>query len=159
MGRVDLSDMLISLYCTKSKIKRWYLKIMAHCIVICKVNAWLICLRYCSQKEIPKNKQLSLFKFVYQIASAVIRAGTVVNQVGRPPKRRSLELDVVRRTPSEPERIADIQFDNVSHWPEFRADKRKCRLCKTGQSRVFSKKCSTCLCLSNVKNCFAEYAK
>ena len=110
-------------------------------------------------KENPTNKQLSLLKFVYQRASALIRTGTVVNQVRLPPKRRSLEFHVVRRTSSEPEPIVDIRFDNVSHWPEFRADKRKCRLCKTGQSRVFSKKCSTCLCLSNVKNCFAEYAK
>ena len=113
--------------------------------------------RYCLQKEIPKNKQLSLLKFVYQVASALIRAGTVVNQVGRPPKRRSLELDVVRRTPFEPEPIADIRFDNVSHRPKFSADKRKCRLCKTGQSRVFYKKCNICLCLNNARNCFTEY--
>ena len=76
---------------------------MVHCIYICKGNAWLI------------YKQLSLLKFVYQIVSALIRAGTVVNQVGRPPKCRSLELDVVRHTPSESEPIADIRFDNVSH--------------------------------------------
>ena len=49
MGRVDFSDMLISLYCTKFKTKHWYLKIMARCIDICKVNAWLIYRRYCSQ--------------------------------------------------------------------------------------------------------------
>ena len=134
MVGIDLSDMLISLYHTKFKTKRWYLKIMAHCIDICKVNAWLIYRRYCSQKEIPKNKQLSLLKFVYQIASPLIGAGTVVNQVGCPTKDRSLELDVVRRSPSKPEPIVNIRFDNVSHWPEFRADKRKCRSCKTGQS-------------------------
>ena len=93
-----------------------------------KGSLWLIYRRYWSQKESPKNKQLSLLKFVYQIASALISAGTVVNQVGRPPKRRSLEFDIVRRTPSEPEPIVDIRFDNVSHWPEFLADKRKCRL-------------------------------
>ena len=38
MGGVDLSDMLISLYHTKFKTKCWYLKIMAHCIDIYKVN-------------------------------------------------------------------------------------------------------------------------
>ena len=42
--------------------------------------------RYCSQTQIPKNKQTSLLKFAYQIASALYRAGTVLNQVGRPPK-------------------------------------------------------------------------
>ena len=47
-------------------------------------SLWLIYRRYWSQKEIPKNKQLNLLKVVYQIASALIRAGTVVNQVGRP---------------------------------------------------------------------------
>ena len=120
-------------------------------------SLWLIYRRYWSQKEIPKNKQLSLLKFLYQIASALIRAGTVVNQVGRPRKRSSLEVDIVRRTTSEPEPIVDIRFDNVSHWPEFRADKRKCRLCKTGQSRVFCKKRNICLCLSNARNCFTEY--
>ena len=149
MGGVDLSDVLISLCCTKFKTKCWYLKIMAHFIDICKVNAWLSYLRYFSQKEIPKNKQLSLLEFVYQIASAWNRAGAVVNQVGRRPKCRSLELDVVRRTPSGPESIVGIRFDNVSHWPEFRAGEGKCRLCKIGQSGVFCKKCNICLCLSN----------
>ena len=98
-----------------------------------------------------------MLKFVYQIASSLIRAGTVVNQVGRPPKRRSLELDVVRRTPSEPEPIADIRFDNVKHWSEFRADKRKCSLRKTDQSRDFCKKCNICFRLSNARNYFTEY--
>ena len=108
---------------------------MAHCIDMCKVNAWLIYDRYCSQKEIRKNKQLSLLKFGYQIASALIRAGTIVNQVGCPPKHTS-----------EPEKITTIRFDNASHCPEFRADKRNFRLCKTGESRIFCKKCNICLC-------------
>ena len=98
-----------------------------------------------------------MLKFVYQIDSALIRAGTVVNKVGHPPKHRSLQLDVVRRTSSEPEPITDIRFDNVNYWPEFRADQRKRRLCKTGQSPVFCKKFNICLCLSNARNCFAEY--
>ena len=85
IGGVDLSDMIISLYHTKFKTKIWYLKIMAHCVDICKVKAWLIYQRYCSQKEIPKYKQLCFLKFVYQIASALIRARAVVNQVGCPP--------------------------------------------------------------------------
>ena len=64
-----------------------------------KGSLWLIYRRYWSQKEIPKNKQLSLLKFVYQIASALISAGTVVNQVGRPPKRRSSKCTLRKKCP------------------------------------------------------------
>ena len=34
MGGVDLADMLISLYCTPIKTKRWYLKLIFHCVDI-----------------------------------------------------------------------------------------------------------------------------
>ena len=131
MGGVDLSDIFISLYYTKFKTKRCYLKIMDHCIDICKVNAWLIYRRYFHKRKSLKTNNLAW------IASALIRARAVVNQAGRIPKCRSSELDVVRRTLSEPEPIVDIWFDDASHWPEFGAHKRKCRLCKTGRSRVF----------------------
>ena len=40
MGGVDLCDMLISLYLTNIKTKRWYIKILFHCVDISKVNAW-----------------------------------------------------------------------------------------------------------------------
>ena len=63
MGGVDLADMLISLYRTNIKSKRWYLKIIFHCIDICKVNGWLLYffyfffLRlYFSMVRIPKRR-------------------------------------------------------------------------------------------------------
>ena len=40
MGGVDLYDMLISLYRTNNQTKRWYIKILFHCVDISKVNAW-----------------------------------------------------------------------------------------------------------------------
>ena len=41
MGGVDLADMLISLYRTKVNVrKRWYLKIIFHCVDIAK-NKWV----------------------------------------------------------------------------------------------------------------------
>ena len=39
MGGVDLADMLISVYRTHFKTKRWYLKILLHCVDISKINA------------------------------------------------------------------------------------------------------------------------
>ena len=51
MGGVDLSDMLISLYRTQVKPKRWYIKVLFHCVDIAKVNAWLLYKRHCIQLE------------------------------------------------------------------------------------------------------------
>ena len=52
MGGVDLTDMLIVFYKTSIKSKRWYLKVLFHCVDIAKVNAWLLYRRYCDQQKV-----------------------------------------------------------------------------------------------------------
>ena len=71
MGGVDLCDMLISLYRTNIKTKRWYIKILFYCIDICKVNGWLIARRHCNQLNIAKINQLTLLQLTTQIASSL----------------------------------------------------------------------------------------
>ena len=156
MGGVGLSDMLIALYRTNIKIKRWYLKVFFHCVNIAKVNAWLSYRRHCQQQNTPKRRQLSLLKFTVSIATAMIHRKSPVNSVGRPCKRKSTDIGKTK-APSNPSPIADIRYDQTSHWPEYKPTKQKCRLCKTGQSRVFCMKCKVCLCLSNDRNCFLAY--
>ncbi|XP_065662880.1 piggyBac transposable element-derived protein 3-like [Hydra vulgaris] len=46
MGGVDLADMLISLFRTTIKTRRWYLKVFFHCLDIAKVNGWLVYRRH-----------------------------------------------------------------------------------------------------------------
>ena len=158
MGGVDLSDMLISLYRTSVKTKRWYLKILFHCVDIAKVNAWLVYRRHCNQLKIPKKSQLSLLKFTMSIASALVNSNTIQRSVGRPSKRKSdVELPIARRKQPTPLPVADARYDNIAHWPEFRDKKNKCRLCKTGTGRVYCKKCKLCLCLNNTRNCFYDF--
>ena len=50
MGGVDLADTLIALYRTTIKSKRWYLKVLFHCVDIAEVNAWLLYRRHCDQQ-------------------------------------------------------------------------------------------------------------
>ena len=163
MGGVDLSDMLISLYRTNFKTKRWYLKVLFHCIDIYKVNACLLYRRHSDQMCISAKQQLSLLKFTSIIASSLTKASKAVKSVGRPSKRSLDQSDVT--TPS-PKRLAkvptpipatDVRYDNVGHWPECRDDKRNCRLCKIGQSREFCSKYDICLCLLNARNWFCHY--
>ena len=55
MGGVDLADMLISLYRTAFKTKRWYIKVIFHLVDIVKVNSWLVYRRHCDQLKIQKK--------------------------------------------------------------------------------------------------------
>ena len=42
VGGVDLANMLVALYTSPMKTHRWYLKVLIHCVDICKVNSWLL---------------------------------------------------------------------------------------------------------------------
>ena len=68
MGGVDLADMLICHYRTTIITrKRWYLKLIFHCVDIAKVNAWLLYQRHCEQRRVTKKMQISLRKFTTQL--------------------------------------------------------------------------------------------
>ena len=73
MGSFDLSDMLMSLYRTNFKTKQCYLKVLFHCVDICKVNAWLLYRRHSDQIRISAKQQLSLLRFTSIIASSLQR--------------------------------------------------------------------------------------
>ena len=73
MGSFDLSDMLMSLYRTNFKTKQCYLKVLFHCVDICKVNAWLLYRRHSDQMRISAKQQLSLLRFTSIIASSLQR--------------------------------------------------------------------------------------
>ena len=76
MRGVDLADMLIALYRTTIKSKRWYLKVLFHCVDIAKVNVWLLYRRHCDQQKVPKKSQMLLLKFTSSIALALTKSGT-----------------------------------------------------------------------------------
>ena len=88
MGGVDLSDMLISLYRTQVKTKRWYIKVLFHCVDIAKVNSWLLYKCHCMQLETPKRKQKSLLEFILEISHSLLHRNTIPTaKIGRPSKR------------------------------------------------------------------------
>ena len=40
----------------KDKIRRWYLKVIFHCIDMTKVNAWLLYRQHCEQLHVAKKQ-------------------------------------------------------------------------------------------------------
>ena len=164
MGGVDLADMLIALYRCKVKTKRWYLVLIFHALDIAKVNAWLLYRRFCNQLGVSNRKHKSLLVFMCKLADALIHSNkpnSVPRPVGRPAKRSlSLDNEVTPkrgRVPKSALPDPDSRFDLVGHWPEYRAEKNKCRSCKVGYSRVYCEKCQLCLCLTSRKNCFRDF--
>ncbi|XP_046389336.1 piggyBac transposable element-derived protein 3-like [Ischnura elegans] len=82
MGGVDLNDMLVSLYRTNIKVKRFYLRIFFHLLDLSVVNAWLLYRRHNKQKQ---EKGMTLVEFKADICNALLQAGKLVSpKRGRP---------------------------------------------------------------------------
>ena len=164
MGGVDLADMLIALYRTRIKTKRWYLSLIFHAVDIAKVNAWLLYCRYANQLKISKAKQLPLLGFISEISQSLIKAekaSPAPRSAGRPPKRSMIFEEETTPKRGRVPKVAlpdiDSRFYQYAHWPEHREKKNKCRHCKKGYSRVYCQKCALCLCFNGQNNCFTQF--
>lgn len=148
MGGVDLSDMLIALYRTPLKTRRWYMGIFAHMLDICVNNAWLLYRRHCAQKKLKKT--LSLKRFRIEIFVSLSAKRTVPTDMPGPAENKIIKKPVVPRP------IDDLRYDGIGHLPSI-TDKGRCRMCKSGYSTMICIKCSTRLCIKRERNCFYEF--
>ena len=160
MGGVDLADMLIALYRSPMKTKRWYLKVIIHAVDICKVNAWILYRRFADQLRIPKKNQMNLLTFSSKVAAGLtMESKTLERSVGRPRKRRSIDHDttgpgrrVLTATPAN-----CVRIDATAHWPCYRDKKGRCRFCKKGIVLTSCMKCQVHLCFTSERNCFYDF--
>lgn len=143
MGGVDLADMLISLYKTRLKSRRWYLGIFAQMIDICINNAWLMH-RDTTEKKMP----LKMFR--YEVFESLLMEN-------RCAKRQRNEAPRVTKAhaarPSSP-----VRYDNMGHFPST-MDEGRCRYCQK-KTVVYCIKCNLRLCFVTGKtprNCFLNF--
>ena len=109
LGGVDLIDILIALYRTNNITrKRWYLKIIFHCVHVAKVNAWLLYQRHFQQKEVSRKLQMNLRTFTTQIASAFTLEGKDPKRTVGRPRWSITPKPLVGRNPAVPSPVADI---------------------------------------------------
>ena len=157
MGGVDLADMLIELYRTKiSTKKRWYLKLISHCLDIAKVNAWLLYRRHCLQLNFASRRCLLLRRFTAPIAESLqLQNKDPERKPGRP-KRSISPTSHVCQKPSMPAPIPSVRYDSTSHWPEIDGNRSRCRRCDM-TCTVKCSKCGVQLCLNKDRNCFKDY--
>lgn len=152
MGGVDLADMLISLYRTPLRTKRYYLRIFAYMIDLCVCNSWLLARR--DAKLLGGTYKLSLKKFRLQIATSLIL-------VKRAPKRKNLSVECVPISAKKTKFLTkrpqdDVRYDATAHWPVY-CKKGRCKNCKSGFARMQCSKCKVILCFTKERNCFIDF--
>lgn len=147
MGGVDLADMLISLYKTPFKSRRWYLAIFSQMLDICVNNAWLL---YRRKHSGNAKGKIPLKAFRYEIYETLLKAN-------RCAKRSKTETAKVSKPhvarPSSP-----VKYDNIGHFPSTMEEGR-CRYCQK-KTVVYCIKCNTRLCFVTGKtprNCFLNF--
>ena len=158
MGGVDLADMLISLYHTKINVrKKWYLKIIFHCVDIAKTNGWLLYRRNCDLLQTPKKDIKPFRNFIAEIAEALISKGKdITRPAGRPPKRSLSPSPSVGRKPNQPTPILNVQFHGYAYRPEWGKSRGRCKRCSMPCSS-YCMKCNVKLCFNKDSNCFQLY--
>jgi len=154
MGAIDLHDMLVEIYRTDIKCKRYYIRIIFHIVDMCIVNSWLMYKRHCKQLNIKKYDSLLTFKM--NIALGLLKAGK-----DKIKTRKSLSLTPPSKTTKKYKRlnapVPDVRFDGYQHWPEYMKDKKRCKLCVQPYSRTKCSKCDVALCYNASRNCFKSY--
>ncbi|CAK1594501.1 unnamed protein product [Parnassius mnemosyne] len=145
-GGVDLADMLISLYKTPFKTRRWYMGIFGQLLDICVNNAWLI---HRKANEGNRKKKMALKAFRYAVHENLISE----NRCAKRSKSGAPKINTPRKArPSSP-----IKYDNVSHFPQTMEEGR-CRYCQ--KTVVYCIKCQKRLCFvteKNARNCFLDF--
>lgn len=153
MGGVDLHDMLVELYRTDIRVKRYYLRIIFHLLDMCVVNAWLLYRRHCKQLNLTYNP---LKNFKADIGHALLMCGKIpLRKRGRP--TNSPSLPVKKRKLSAVRPVSDVRYDNLGHFPQHLEPKQRCKNCIKAYSRIMCVKCNVALCLTKDKNCFYNF--
>lgn len=149
MGGVDLCDMLIALYKTSFKSRRWYMNIFGQMLDISVNNAWLLYRRKCDRKSL---KNISLKTFRHRLAVELRQNGRS-NQTEPPspvPKKTQIQ------NPTAPRPPVSVRYDAYHHWPEYTTYGR-CRFCKNNKTNIHCSKCKQRLCLVAKRNCFYNF--
>ncbi|KAL3245293.1 hypothetical protein MRX96_047031 [Rhipicephalus microplus] len=119
MGGVDLANMLIELYRTDHKSKRWYMRIFYWMMDVSIVNGWLLYKRHCAQLSI--KRRLSLLAFRLQIAQTLahLKSNFLKRRSGMPAEAGIVPAKHLIHSPVTPRPTVDVRYDGMKHWPQY----------------------------------------
>lgn len=121
MGGIDLSGMLVHLYKTPAKSRRWCIPLFRYILDLCIANSWLVHKRDCG---LLNQKLMSLKRFHLAVAQSMNQVNKPASKVGwpsfsSPPPQKKGYTPI----PPWPKPQPDVCYDNLGHWPPY-CDKR-----------------------------------
>ena len=154
MGGIDKNDMLILLYKTPMKSKRWYLRIFAYCLDLAVVNGWLL---YKRDAKALQQRPMNLKTFRLKIYTGFL------NNCPRS-TRLSLTREIEGPSSSRGQRAPlphqSKRYDtSVFHCPKTIKSRQTCKVCShkgniVTRSNVICMACNVHLCMNLTRNCF-----
>ncbi|KAK2702174.1 hypothetical protein QYM36_019212 [Artemia franciscana] len=126
MGRVDLSDMLIELYRTDIKGKKWFMCLIYYCLDLTVANDRLL---YRHNHHSDTEKSLPLVHFCTDIADLLLRSAIVHAM-----RKKIMMSDSV---PS-----FSVHYDRLAHWCEVVGERQRCQ--SSAKHAFTFVKCLTC---------------
>lgn len=165
MGGIDKSDMLVHLYRTPMKSKRWYMRLFAYCLDLSLCNAWLLYRRDC--RALGQTKNISLKEFRLEIFKGTRNRQNLA--IHRRP--RSLATSSTGGSPFQLPKAARgqrlqapdtaVRFDKtLFHVPLYQT-RQTCKHCSRQnhiiRTNFVCRVCKVHLCLNAERNCFLDY--
>lgn len=168
MGGIDKSDMLVHLYRTPMKAKRWYMRLFAYCLDLTVTNAWLCYRRDC--KALGETRGLCLKDFRVQLYHFASNKRPVVPRQPRsflasPGTSSSPSTTCEIPKPIRGQRShtphASVRFDHTLLHAPIYTTRQTCKLCSRQghiiRSNFLCRVCKVHLCLNAERNCFLDY--
>ncbi|KAI3366108.1 hypothetical protein L3Q82_009927 [Scortum barcoo] len=169
IGGIDKSDMLVHLYRTPMKSKRWYMRLFAYAVDVSITNAWVMYRRDCKSLDVD-GLSLKSFRIqeIYFLICFSLSASSDRAVRSRP--RRGSATPGSLSPPEIPKPVrghrSHIPNDSVRfnlslfHAPIY-ANRQTCKYCSRKghilRSNVVCSVCKVHLCLNNERNCFVEF--
>lgn len=147
MGGVDKGDMLIALYRTAYRTKKWYMAVFSQLLDLCVNNGWLLKRRH--ERLLGVNGKCALKEYRMLVASSLLLTGRTMASPA------PLIMKLIR-LPTNPRPPDSVRLDNVGHYPEC-TTKGRCMQCTEGQTRLKCNKCDLRFCLLPARNCFLHF--
>ena len=165
-GGIDKSDMLVHLYRTPMKSKRWYMRLFAYCLDLAVTNAWLSYRRDC--KALSETKGLTLKEFRIKLFMFSRKPKPLLRRprsLSTSPEGSSNSCELPRpiRSHRSPAPHTSVRFDcTLMHTPIY-TTRQTCKRCSHKgnivRSNIVCNVCKVHLCLNAGRNCFLEYHK
>ncbi|KAJ8416033.1 hypothetical protein AAFF_G00380550 [Aldrovandia affinis] len=162
IGGIDKSDMLVHLYRTPLKSKRWYMRLFAYAIDVSLTNAWLIYRRDCKALAVDS---LPLKHFRIQVFKDASSEKPVTSRPRRSaagsPSPTAADVPKPVRGHSSHTPANFVRFDeSLFHAPVY-TNRQTCKNCSRKgnilRSNVACLVCKVHLCLKPSRNCFIQY--